>query len=55
MNENSPGLSTGSQPSLSCWNVFLKNFALGKSAFRINQIEFNFISVSLLAHCLFCK
>lgn len=31
MNENSPGLSTSSQPSFSCWNVFLKNFALGKS------------------------
>ena len=31
MNENSTGLSTSSQPSFSCWNVFLKNFALGKS------------------------
>lgn len=30
MNENSPGLSTSSQPSFGRQNVSLKNFALGK-------------------------
>lgn len=42
MNENSPGLSTSSQPSFRGWNVFLKNFALGKSLLsnKSDQVQF---------------
>lgn len=42
MNENSPGLSTSSQTYFRGWNVFLKNFALGKSLLsnKSDQVQF---------------